>query len=362
MSGHPDADTPAPAGAADGPGPIPDHVLRANREHWDEWTRVHARSDFYDVEGFRAGATSLWPLELEELGPHVGEGTTLLHLQCHFGLDTLSWARRGAIVTGIDFSTEAVALARRLADEVGLAGRARFIAADVYEVDAHLGEALFDVVFVSWGAIEWLPDLSRWAALVARRLRPGGVFYMAEIHPVAYALDETADRGVRLAGRYLPAPDRPEASEDDGSYADQDAHVEARLCYGWAHGMGEVLTSLAAAGLRLEYLHEFPFSVSPFWPWMERDERRWWWLPDGRGGRRADLPFSYSVLARKPDARQAIGDDARAGQTAVTDAGAAAGDGARAGRGERAGREAGASHGTRNGHGGRAGRRGGGDA
>ncbi len=296
--------------------PIPDEVRSANAAHWDEWTRIHEKSDFYDVAGFRAGATSLWPLELEELGPHVSEGTALLHLQCHFGMDTLSWARRGAVVTGVDLSEEAVALARRLADEVGLAGRATFIAADVYEADAHLDDALFDVVFVSWGAIEWLPDLDRWAALVARRLRPGGLFYMAEIHPVAYALDETADRGVRLAYRYLPAPDKPERSEDDGSYADPGAHVEHRVSYGWAHGMGEILTALAGAGLRVEYLHEFPFSPAPFFDWMERDDQRWWWLTGGKGERRADLPFSYSVMARKPaledrgDGRDEGGDDA----------------------------------------------------
>jgi 2-polyprenyl-3-methyl-5-hydroxy-6-metoxy-1,4-benzoquinol methylase len=288
----------APPGAAS---PIPDHIRRANLAHWDEWTHIHEASAFYDVDGFRAGATSLWPLELEELGPDIHEGTRLLHLQCHFGLDTLSWARRGAMVTGVDFSDEAIELARRLADEVGLSERATFVASDIYEADEKLGDALFDVVFVSWGAIEWLPDLDRWAALIARRLRPGGVFYMAEIHPLAYSLDETEDRGVRLAYRYLPAPDRPDSSEYDGSYADPKAHVENRLCYGWAHGMGEILTALAAAGLRIESLREEPHCVAPFFDWMERDEQRWYWLPDNEGGRRTDLPFSYSVKARRPE-------------------------------------------------------------
>jgi SAM-dependent methyltransferase len=291
-------ETTGPGGSSGGGSPIPDEIRRANLAHWDEWTGIHEASAFYDVDGFRAGTTSLWPLELDELGPQISEGTTLLHLQCHFGLDTLSWARRGAVVTGVDLSDEAIALARRLAGEAGLAGRATFIASDVYDVDARLGDARFDVVYVSWGAIEWLPDLDRWAGVVARHLHPGGVFYMAEIHPIAYALDETADHGVRLAYRYLPAPEQPERSEYDGSYADRDAHVEHRVSYSWAHGMGEILTALAGAGLRLEYLHEHPFSVAPFFDWMERDERRWYWLPDGRGGRRTDLPFSFSVMAR----------------------------------------------------------------
>ena len=137
------------------------------------------------------------------------EGTTLLHLQCHFGLDTLSWARLGAEVVGLDLSDEAIALARRLAGEVGLSDRAEFICSDLYDADAHLGDRRFDVVFVSWGAIEWLPDLERWAGIVARHLRPGGTFYMAEIHPFGYALDEVpGEHDVQVKYRLQPAPDQ----------------------------------------------------------------------------------------------------------------------------------------------------------
>jgi SAM-dependent methyltransferase len=281
--------------------PIPPEARAANLELWNHWTTVHEKSAFYDVEGFKAGATSLWPVEREELGPLVHEGVSLLHLQCHFGLDTLSWARLGAGVVGLDLSDEAIALARRLAAEVGLADRAEFVCADVYDADAHLGGRLFDLVFVSWGAIEWLPDLERWASVVARHLKPGGTFYMAEIHPFAYALDEVpGEHDVRVRYRLLPAPEAPDVDPVEGSYADPGADTTGLTAYGWPHSLAEITGALVGAGLRLEHLHEFPTSPSPFWSWMVRDDDRWWWLPDGEGGLRKDLPLSYSLRASRP--------------------------------------------------------------
>jgi SAM-dependent methyltransferase len=281
--------------------PIPAEARAANLRLWNAWTRVHEKSAFYDVEGFKAGATSLWPLELEELAPLVHDGATLLHLQCHFGLDTLSWARLGAEVVGLDFSDEAIGLARRLADEVGLSRRAEFFCADLYDADAHLGSRVFDVVFVSWGAIEWLPDLERWAGIVARHLAPGGTFYLAEIHPFASALDEVpGEHDVRVRYRLLPAPGQPAVEPVEGSYADAGADTTGLVSYGWEHSFAEILGALTGAGLRVEHLHEFPTSPAPFWDWMVQDEARWWWLPDGKGGLRQDLPLSCSIRATKP--------------------------------------------------------------
>jgi SAM-dependent methyltransferase len=283
-------------------GSLPPEARAANLRLWDAWTKVHEASAFYDVDGFRAGATSLFPLELAELGPLVHEGTTLLHLQCHFGLDTLSWARRGARVVGLDFSGEAVTLARRLAAETGLDDRAEFICADVYDAGRHLGGREFDVVFVSWGAVEWLPDLVPWAATIARHLRPGGSFYMAEIHPFACGLDEVpGEHDVQVGYRLLPAPDRPVVEPVQGSYADRDADTEGLVSYGWDHSFSEILGALTAAGLRLQHLHEFPMSPAPFWEWMVPDDQRWWWLPAKDGGLRRDLPLSYSLRATRPE-------------------------------------------------------------
>ena len=292
---------PAPPGA--GNSPLTAEARAANLRLWNAWTRIHERSAFYDVEGFKAGGTSLLPLELDELGPLVREGTTLLHLQCHFGLDTLSWARRGARVVGVDFSDEAVALARRLAAETGLDERAEFVCADVYDAGAHLGGRAFDVVFVSWGALEWLPDLDAWARVVAAHLRPGGTLYVAEIHPFAYSLDEIPGKHeVQVGYRLLPDPARPDVEPVEGSYADAAADTRGLVSYGWAHSFSEITGSLSGAGLRLEHLREFPMSPAPFWDWMVRDDERWWWLPAADGGRRRDLPFSYSLRATRPEA------------------------------------------------------------
>jgi SAM-dependent methyltransferase len=287
-----------PGGAGD---PIPAEARAANLALWNRWTQVHEKSAFYDVEGFTAGASSLWPLEQDELGPYVHEGTSLLHLQCHFGLDTLSWARLGAEVVGLDFSDQAIALARRLAGETGLDGRAEFVCADLYDADRHLGDRLFDIVFVSWGAIEWLPDLERWARIIARHLKPGGIFYLAEIHPFYSALDEVpGEHDVRVAYSLLPAPDRPAVEPVEGSYADASADTSGLTSYGWEHSLAEIVGALTGAGLRLEHLHEFPTAPAPAWSWMVQTEDRWWWLPDGKGGLRKDLPLSYSLRAVKP--------------------------------------------------------------
>jgi SAM-dependent methyltransferase len=290
-------------------GPIPDDARAANLKLWNAWTKIHEHAPGYNTEAFKAGETSLRPVELEELGPYVHEGTTLLHLQCHFGLDTLSWARLGAHVVGLDLSDEAVGLARRLADEVGLSGRAEFICSDLYDADEHLGERRFDVVFVNWGAIEWLPDLERWAAIVARHLKPGGTFSMAEIHPFAQALDDEAAEG-ELRVRYgcFPSPD-PEIDPVDGSYADRAADTTGLEAYGWRHSFAEILGALTGAGLCLEQFHEFAFSPAPFWDWMARDGHLYW-LPDGQGGHRTDQPFTYTIRATKPATPHEGHDDA----------------------------------------------------
>ena len=177
--------------------------LKANLASWDEAVGLHVGSELYDVAGFKAGATSLSPIEIGELGPLVHEGTTLLHLQCHFGLDTLSWARRGAVVTGVDFSGEGVKTARALADDVGLSARATFVRSDVGSLpDVLSGD--FDVVFTSWGALIWLGDLERWAEVVAHFLKPGGVLYIAEFHPYAFVLaDDATPDSLRIGHPYF---------------------------------------------------------------------------------------------------------------------------------------------------------------
>ncbi|MCX6371818.1 MAG: class I SAM-dependent methyltransferase [Actinobacteria bacterium] len=237
-----------------------DDYLRANLASWDEAVGIHVDSQLYDVEGFKKGRCSLSDIEVDELGPLVREGTTMLHLQCHFGLDTLSWARRGAVVTGVDFSGEGIAAARGLADEVGLSARATFVQSNVLAL-ADVLQGSFDVVFCSWGALIWLGDLERWAQVVARFLKPGGTFYIAEFHPYALLLaDAAAPESLRIGYPYFQYG-RPQRFDEPGDYADPEAQTQHTLTFEWNHGFAEILDPLLRSGLRLEFLHEFPYTI-----------------------------------------------------------------------------------------------------
>jgi SAM-dependent methyltransferase len=264
---------------------------KANLALWNEWAEIHARSEFYDVEGMRAGKISLKSFEMEELGDVAGK--SLLHLQCHFGLDTMSWARLGAKATGVDFSDRAIELAHGLNEELGL--DAEFVCADVYELPAVL-KGHFDILYTSSGVLAWLPDLRAWAEVIAHFLKPGGVFYMAEFHPTAYMFDDSEDATeLRIAYPYFGSRE-PLMLEVKGSYADREAQVEQKVTYEWAHGLGEIITALTTAGLRLEFLHEFPFSVYPMFPsLMELSEDGLWRLKDEE----LSVPLMFSVKARK---------------------------------------------------------------
>jgi SAM-dependent methyltransferase len=199
-----------------------DPFVAANRALWNEWTPIHVRSAFYDVDGWRSGRRDLLPLLVDEVGDVAGKD--LLHLQCHFGLDTLSWARRGARATGVDFSERAIEQARDLAAATGL--DARFVVSDVVELPASL-EGDFDVVFTSLGVLSWLPDVPRWAEVVAHFVRPGGFFYIAEAHPFAWAFDdEDTATELRLRYHYWPSQE-PLVFSDTESYADPEVPVEA---------------------------------------------------------------------------------------------------------------------------------------
>jgi len=272
--------------------------LAANRALWDEWTGVHVRSAFYDLPGWKAGRRPMRAFLLQELADVRGKD--LLHLQCHFGQDTLSLARLGAVVTGVDFSERAVETARELAREVGLAEVSRFVCSDVLELPEVLtGD--FDVVFTAIGVLSWLPDLRRWARVVAHFLRPGGFVYVADAHPFAQVYDDDADV-LRLRYPYWESAE-PLAWQVAGSYADPDAEIEQEVEYAWTHSMGEIVTVLADAGLRIEFLHEFPFTLWRALPFMEPhptpEGGTDWRLPDDQ---QQFLPMLFSLKASKPAA------------------------------------------------------------
>jgi SAM-dependent methyltransferase len=158
----------------------------ANRAHWDERVPIHVSGEFYDVAGFKAGREPLRPFEISEVGD-VG-GKDLLHLQCHFGIDTLSWVRRGARAVGLDFSLPAIVQARKLAAELAL--EAEFVHSDVYNAPNALDGRVFDVLYTGLGAIYWLPDIPRWARVVSSLIRPGGFLYLSEFHPFSYVFGD----------------------------------------------------------------------------------------------------------------------------------------------------------------------------
>jgi len=266
-----------------------DEQQRANRDLWDEWAPINARSELYQLAAFRAGANKLNALEREELGDVRGK--RLLHLMCHFGMDTLSWARLGAEVTGVDFSPVAIRMAGELSAEVGVPGR--FLCCDLYELPGRLDET-FDIVFTSYGVLAWLPDLSGWARLIARYLKPGGVFYMAEIHPFCMQLDDKTDASAwRIGYDYFHRG--PLKLEDGTSYSDSAAKVRQPVHFEWMYRMGDVVSVLIENGLRLEFLREHPFTVYQALPFFEKRADGYWHPPASMHR----VPLLFSVRAVK---------------------------------------------------------------
>lgn len=269
--------------------------LELNRAHWDEATRLHTSGNVYGVEDFRAGHCQLHRVEREEVGDV--QGRRLLHLQCHLGLDTLSWARRGALVTGVDFSSESIAFAQRLAAETGLDGR--FVCSDIYA----LREALdapesFDIVFTSYGVLNWLPDIEPWAATIAHFLAPGGFFYIAEAHPTArmFPLDEDMPKARTFAPCFPYFHDRRgirwPATVD---YADDETpHTIGE--HAWTHSLGDIVNALLRAGLTLDFLHEFPFCAWKVVAGCEPAEHGYYARPASEPA----LPLMFSLRASKP--------------------------------------------------------------
>ena len=249
-----------------------------NRVGWDRRAEVHLHSKFYDVEGFLAGETSLREIELAEL--EAVSGRRLLHLQCHFGLDTLSWARRGAICTGVDISPVAIEQANRLATSARL--QADFACANVY--DFSRGEAdPYDIVFTSYGAVCWLPDLARWAEVVSSNLVVGGTFYMVEFHPIHDL----------LAG-YSYFTDAVPDIDEEGTYTENGSEAVAKLAT-WAHPLSSVVTALIESGIEVLRLKEYPFSPYNCFEGMEEREPGRFYLQH----RGHDVPIVYSLMGHK---------------------------------------------------------------
>jgi SAM-dependent methyltransferase len=273
--------------------------LDANRANWDERVPVHVASDFYDQGPLREGGGVLDPIAragVERLFPGGLEGVRVLHLQCHFGSDTLSLANRGATVVGLDFSRPAVEEAARMASELGLGDRAHFVEANLYDARSALPEPeSFDLVFTTWGTIGWLPDVAEWARIVAWFLKPGGRLYFADGHPAAFVFDGSDGPDGFPTFQYAYRSDEPDIVDDPSDYADPDAALANSRTWEWMHPLDEVMSALRGAGLSIdEFAEHFqvPWQIFPIT--VPQGEGMFGW-PDRRW-----LPLSYELVASAP--------------------------------------------------------------
>jgi SAM-dependent methyltransferase len=230
--------------------------FEANREAWNKKTISHISSELYNVGGFKRGQNSLYDIEIKDLG-NVNE-KKILHLQCHFGLDTLSLSRMGAIVTGVDFSDVAIESANKLSSETNLS--ASFIEANVYDLPLLLNQT-FDIVFCSYGSICWLPDLHVWAGIIEKFLRPGGFFYIVDFHPMLNGLDCLLSDTERS---YFNT-EEPFERHWKGTYANYDDDLET-VEYNWNHSLSEIFQVLNDRNLKIKKFDELPYLPAKWFP------------------------------------------------------------------------------------------------
>jgi SAM-dependent methyltransferase len=267
-----------------------DEYMKANKELWDRLAKVHEGSEFYDVKGFLAGKQTLDPIEQEELTDL--KGRTLLHLMCHIGLDTLSLARRGAIVTGVDFSEDAVEIARNISRASGIDGT--FVCSNIYDLPDNL-DGTYDIVFTSGGVLVWLPDLDKWAQVIDHFLKPGGSFYIREFHPYSYIFDDEGDISeLKVRYPYFQG-EKPLEFEDEGSYADPEAKTGKMKSYEWNHPISRIINALTGVGLRIEFFNEYAETSYQALPFMVKREDGRYVIP-GEGN---SIPLMFSLKASK---------------------------------------------------------------
>ncbi|PZQ91960.1 MAG: SAM-dependent methyltransferase [Leifsonia xyli] len=274
--------------------------LERNRARWDELVPIHVAAPMYDRTALREGRgrfmTPMEESELPVLAPEGWNGLRVLHLQCHFGQDTLVFAQRGAEVVGLDFSMPAVEEARLVAAELGLTERARFVHGNIYDARHLLPEpGGFDVVYTTWGTIGWLPDVAEWARIIAWFLKPGGRLYFADGHPAAFAHeDPTSGEGMpELRYEYF-GDGRPDIVDEGDDYADAEAVVRNSVTWEWTHPIGDVLTALLDAGLRLDFYHEHDAVPWRMFRTLEEISDGLWGWPAERW-----LPLGYSLAATR---------------------------------------------------------------
>lgn len=264
-----------------------DFALKGNMELWDELAPVHRKS--YNIEKLLRGGHLLDEIQVAEVGDVAGK--SMLHLQCHIGADSLSWARLGAAVTGVDFSAKSIEIADRLKSDLAL--DVKFINCGVYDLPGHLSRT-FDIVYTSQGVLCWLPDLRSWAKIISSRLKPGGFFYIMESHPFFHVFDDerSGDLSVRYPYFHKDEPNMWPAGWPD--YSDGN-HITEHPSYEWQWSMSDIVNSLLSAGLRIEFLNEYDKTFDKAHPDMERSDDGWWRLPEKKRG----VPLIFTLKACK---------------------------------------------------------------
>jgi SAM-dependent methyltransferase len=276
---------------------IPPDWFTLNLANWNERVPIHLNAPplHYDLDPLKKGVEHLDPIAADILGPV--DGLRVLHLQCHFGVDTLTLVQQGATVTGLDFSAPAIAAARSLAAGLGLSDRARFVEANVYDAEAAVNEpGSFDRVFVSWGALVWLPDIPAWGRIVSSFLKPSGFLALAEAHPAAYVFDDRTATPDGRPGWYMPYLARQPLFEDcPEDYADPTARLKNSRTVQFLHPLSDIIMSLINAGLRIERFHEHDSITWQMFAHLEKRTPIQHVWPD-----KPWLPLSFSLRAAKP--------------------------------------------------------------
>ena len=258
--------------------------LKANKALWNQKTLIHEHSEFYQMPAFLEGATSLKPIELALLGEVKGK--KILHLQCHFGQDTISLARMGAKVTGLDLSDTAIAKAKEIANKLNI--EAHFVCCDIFEADQFI-EDQFDIVFTSYGTIGWLPTLDRWGQIIQHFLKPNGQFVFAEFHPFIWTLDDATYTQITYSYFNIA----PIIETLTSSYTDGDSHAPL-ACYTWNHSLSEVFNALKKNGIVVEDFQEYktsPYNCFPNTVTVDNGFQI--------KGMEDKLPMIYSIVGRK---------------------------------------------------------------
>ncbi len=260
------------------------NYIDINKALWNNKTDIHIASDFYDVEAFKKGKSSLNQIELDLLGDISGK--TILHLQCHFGQDSLSLAKMGANVTGVDLSDKAIKRANELNTELGL--DATFINCDVYSLPEHLNQQ-FDIVYTSYGTIGWLPDLDKWAKVISKFLKPGGQFIFVEFHPFMWIWDDNFQQII-----YPYFNQSAIIETETGTYADKQADIVDQSV-SWNHSLSEVFTSLLGQSLHIQDFKEYNYSPYICFNQLVEQSPGQFQIK----GMEGKVPMAYSIVAKK---------------------------------------------------------------